>query len=96
MMPGANRDARVIQYGGSVVRMHPVDIEADDARAVLRAVDRDAANTRQRRPAFRDQRALMRVLGVEATARASFAAHSDSSDIQALVRGIEQVKRIFG
>ena len=39
---------------------------------------------------------LMRVLGVEATARASFAAHSDSSDIAALVRGIEQVKRIFG
>ena len=38
---------------------------------------------------------LMRVLGVEATARASFAAHSDSSDIAALVRGIEQVKRVF-
>ena len=39
---------------------------------------------------------LMRWLGVDATARASFAAHSDSSDIDALVRGIEQVKRIFG
>ena len=38
---------------------------------------------------------LMRWLGVEATARASFAAHSDSSDIEALVRGIEQVNRIF-
>ena len=38
---------------------------------------------------------LMRWLGVEATARASFAAHSDSSDVEALVRGIEQVKRIF-
>ena len=38
---------------------------------------------------------LMRWLGVEATARASFAAHSDSSDIVALVKGIEQVKRIF-
>ncbi|MFL6786498.1 MAG: aminotransferase class V-fold PLP-dependent enzyme, partial [Sphingomicrobium sp.] len=38
---------------------------------------------------------LMRWLGIEATARASFAAHSDSSDIEALVRGIEQVKRIF-
>jgi len=35
-------------------------------------------------------------LGVAATARASFAAHSDSSDIDALVRGIKQVKRIFG
>jgi cysteine desulfurase/selenocysteine lyase len=38
----------------------------------------------------------MEALGVPATARASFAAHSDSSDIEALVRGIEQVKRIFG
>jgi cysteine desulfurase / selenocysteine lyase len=38
---------------------------------------------------------LMEWLGVPATARASFAAHSDSSDIEALVRGIEQVKRIF-
>ena len=39
---------------------------------------------------------LMELLGVPATARASFAAHSDSSDVEALVRGIEQVKRIFG
>jgi cysteine desulfurase/selenocysteine lyase len=39
---------------------------------------------------------LMALLGVAATARASFAAHSDSSDIAALVKGIEQVKRIFG
>jgi cysteine desulfurase/selenocysteine lyase len=38
---------------------------------------------------------LMDWLGVPATARASFAAHSDSSDIAALVHGIEQVKRIF-
>jgi cysteine desulfurase/selenocysteine lyase len=38
----------------------------------------------------------MDLLGVAATARASFAAHSDSSDIAALVEGIGQVKRIFG
>jgi cysteine desulfurase/selenocysteine lyase len=37
----------------------------------------------------------MRWLGIEATARASFAAHSDVADIAALVAGIEQVKRIF-
>jgi cysteine desulfurase/selenocysteine lyase len=37
----------------------------------------------------------MRWLRVEATARASFAAHSDSADIAALVTGIEQVKRVF-
>ena len=39
---------------------------------------------------------LMDWLDVPATARASFAVHSDRSDIEALVRGIEQVKRIFG
>ena len=39
---------------------------------------------------------LMDALGVTATARASFAAHSDASDIEALVRGIDKVKRIFG
>jgi len=39
---------------------------------------------------------LMDLLGVPATARASFAAHSDASDIEALVRGLHKVKRIFG
>jgi cysteine desulfurase/selenocysteine lyase len=38
----------------------------------------------------------MGLLGVPATARASFAAHSDASDIEALVRGLHKVKRIFG
>jgi cysteine desulfurase/selenocysteine lyase len=38
----------------------------------------------------------MEWLNVPATARASFAAHSDNTDIEALVRGIEQVRRVFG
>jgi cysteine desulfurase/selenocysteine lyase len=38
----------------------------------------------------------MDYLGVPATARASFAAHSDASDIEALVEGLFKVKRIFG
>ena len=38
---------------------------------------------------------LMDWLGVPATTRASFAAHSDSSDIEALIKGLHQVKRIF-
>ena len=33
---------------------------------------------------------LMELLGVPATARASFAAHSDASDIEALVAGVER------
>ncbi len=39
---------------------------------------------------------LMRHLGVEATARASFGLYSDQSDVDALVRGIERVRKIFG
>jgi cysteine desulfurase/selenocysteine lyase len=39
---------------------------------------------------------LMQLLGVPATCRASFAAHSGSDDIEALVAGLKKVKRIFG
>ncbi|MBB4642074.1 cysteine desulfurase [Rhizorhapis suberifaciens] len=39
---------------------------------------------------------LMRHLGVEATARASFGVYNDESDIAALARGIERVRKIFG
>jgi len=39
---------------------------------------------------------LMAWLGVEATARASFGVYSGEADVEALVRGIERVKRIFG
>ncbi len=39
---------------------------------------------------------LMEHLGVPATARASFGIYSDESDIAALVRGIERVRKIFG
>jgi cysteine desulfurase / selenocysteine lyase len=39
---------------------------------------------------------LMRALGVDATARASFGIYSDERDVEALVKGIERVTRIFG
>ncbi|MCB2072287.1 MAG: cysteine desulfurase [Novosphingobium sp.] len=39
---------------------------------------------------------LMDHLGVPATARASFGLYSDESDIEALLRGIERTRRIFG
>jgi len=39
---------------------------------------------------------LMDHLGVPATARASFGVYSDESDVEALVRGIERVRKIFG
>jgi cysteine desulfurase/selenocysteine lyase len=39
---------------------------------------------------------LMRRLGVAATARASFYIYNDSSDIDALVAGVQQAKELFG
>ncbi|WP_067732227.1 aminotransferase class V-fold PLP-dependent enzyme [Novosphingobium naphthalenivorans] len=39
---------------------------------------------------------LMDHLGVPATARASFGLYSDDSDIEALLKGIERTRRIFG
>jgi cysteine desulfurase/selenocysteine lyase len=39
---------------------------------------------------------LMRWLGVPATARASFSAHSTEADVAALVKGIDRTMRIFG
>lgn len=39
---------------------------------------------------------LMAYLGIPATARASFGLYSDGADVDALIRGIERTKRIFG
>jgi cysteine desulfurase/selenocysteine lyase len=38
----------------------------------------------------------MEHLGVPATARASFGLYSDEADIEALLKGIERTRRIFG
>jgi cysteine desulfurase/selenocysteine lyase len=38
----------------------------------------------------------MAYLGVDATARASFGVYNGKRDVEALLDGIERVKRIFG
>ena len=75
--------AGIVSFNVDGVHPHDTATILDDAGVAVRAGHHCA-------------QPLMRWLGIEATARASFAAHSDSSDIAALVRGIEQVKRIFG
>jgi cysteine desulfurase/selenocysteine lyase len=80
---GPEDSAGIVSFNVDGVHPHDTATILDDAGVAVRAGHHCA-------------QPLMRWLGVEATARASFAAHSDSSDIQALVRGIEQVKRIFG
>lgn len=80
---GPDDSAGIVSFNVDGVHPHDTATILDDAGIAVRAGHHCA-------------QPLMRWLGVEATARASFAAHSDSSDIEALVKGIEQVKRVFG
>jgi cysteine desulfurase/selenocysteine lyase len=80
---GPDDSAGIVSFNVDGVHPHDTATILDDAGVAVRAGHHCA-------------QPLMDWLGVPATARASFAAHSDSSDIAALVRGIEQVKRIFG
>jgi cysteine desulfurase/selenocysteine lyase len=80
---GPEDSAGIVSFNVGGVHPHDTATILDDAGVAVRAGHHCA-------------QPLMEALGVPATARASFAAHSDSSDIEALVRGIEQVKRIFG
>jgi len=80
---GSDDSAGIVSFNVDGVHAHDTATILDDAGVAVRAGHHCA-------------QPLMDWLGVPATARASFAAHSDSSDIEALVRGIEQVKRIFG
>ena len=80
---GPEDSAGIVSFTVDGVHAHDVGTILDDAGVAVRAGHHCA-------------QPLMEVLGVDATARASFAAHSDSSDIAALVGGLHQVKRIFG
>lgn len=80
---GPDGGAGIVSFNVDGVHPHDTATILDDAGVAVRAGHHCA-------------QPLMDWLGVPATARASFAAHSDSSDIEALVRGIERVKRIFG
>ena len=80
---GPDDSAGIVSFNVAGVHAHDVATILDDAGVAVRAGHHCA-------------QPLMAVLGVDATARASFAAHSDSSDIAALIAGLHQVKRIFG
>jgi cysteine desulfurase/selenocysteine lyase len=80
---GPEDSAGIVSFNVDGVHAHDTATILDDAGVAVRAGHHCA-------------QPLMELLGIAATARASFAAHSDGSDIEALVRGLEQVKRIFG
>lgn len=80
---GSEDGAGIVSFNVDGVHAHDTATILDDEEVAVRAGHHCA-------------QPLMEVLGVPATARASFAAHSDPADIAALVRGIGKVKRIFG
>jgi cysteine desulfurase/selenocysteine lyase len=65
--------------------VHPHDVGTilDESRVAIRAGHHCA-------------QPLMEHLGVDATARASFGVYNCKQDVEALLRGIERVTRIFG
>jgi cysteine desulfurase/selenocysteine lyase len=80
---GPEESAGIVSFEVEGVHPHDVGTILDDAGVAIRAGHHCA-------------QPLMQLLGVPATCRASFAAHSDRSDIEALVGGLKTVKRIFG
>ncbi|MEO7504382.1 MAG: cysteine desulfurase [Sphingomicrobium sp.] len=80
---GPADSAGIVSFNVEGVHPHDVATILDDEGVAVRAGHHCA-------------QPLMARLGVPATVRASFAAHSDASDVEALVRGLHKVKRIFG
>lgn len=80
---GPEDSAGIVSFAVEGVHPHDVGTILDEGRVAIRAGHHCA-------------QPLMDVLGVDATARASFAVYNGPQDIEALVRGIERVTRIFG
>lgn len=80
---GPEDSAGIVSFAVGGVHPHDVGTILDEGRVAIRAGHHCA-------------QPLMEALGVDATARASFAVYNGPQDIEALVRGVERVTRIFG
>ncbi len=80
---GPEDSAGIVSFAVEGVHPHDVGTILDEAKVAIRAGHHCA-------------QPLMEHLGVDATARASFGVYNGRGDIEALVRGIERVTRIFG
>ncbi len=80
---GPDDSAGILSFAVGDVHPHDVATILDEGGVAIRAGHHCA-------------QPLMRALGVPATARASFSAHSTEADVAALVKGIERTMRIFG
>jgi cysteine desulfurase/selenocysteine lyase len=79
---GPDDAAGIVSFAMEGVHPHDIGTILDESGVAIRAGHHCA-------------QPLMRHLGVDATARASFGVYSDESDIDALVKGLERVRAIF-
>ena len=80
---GPAESAGIVSFTIEGVHPHDIGTILDEERVAIRAGHHCA-------------QPLMEALGIEATARASFGVYNGPADVDALVRGIERVTRIFG
>jgi len=80
---GPEDSAGIVSFAVEGVHPHDVGTILDEGRVAIRAGHHCA-------------QPLMEALGVDATARASFAVYNGPQDIEALVKGVERVTRMFG
>jgi cysteine desulfurase/selenocysteine lyase len=80
---GPEDSAGIVSFAIQGVHPHDIGTILDESRVAIRAGHHCA-------------QPLMSHLGVDATARASFGVYNGRQDVEALVRGIERVTRIFG
>jgi cysteine desulfurase/selenocysteine lyase len=79
---GPEDSAGIVSFALEGVHPHDIGTILDESHVAIRAGHHCA-------------QPLMAALGVEATARASFGVYNGQEDVEALVRGIERVTRIF-
>jgi len=79
---GPDDSAGIVSFAIDGVHPHDIGTILDESQVAIRAGHHCA-------------QPLMEHLGVDATARASFGVYNNSRDVDALVRGIERVTRIF-
>uniref|UniRef100_UPI0025E83F88 cysteine desulfurase n=1 Tax=Sphingomonas sp. TaxID=28214 RepID=UPI0025E83F88 len=80
---GPEESAGIVSFSIEGVHPHDIGTILDEAKVAIRAGHHCA-------------QPLMEMLGVDATARASFGVYNGPADVDALVAGIQRVTRIFG
>ncbi len=80
---GPDNASGIVSFAMEGVHPHDIGTILDESGVAIRAGHHCA-------------QPLMEALGVPATARASFGIYNDASDIEALAKGMERVRKIFG